>query len=334
MPVDALIQGLQEPTAASSAVSLPLTGARLQEPTATSSVVTPPFVRVGPQEPTIAPPTVIAPPSERMRPEEPITTLSAVVTPRPEQVYFITRLLTSLLMLPYSHAFFQGLNLSELLAFDPASVGSAILEVDHPQPDSSSVVNQLIHVKDFLSAPIDTLVQDSSAVRHILEEINSQLPIALQIKLWPTGHLPCFRARIEQARHRIEIRRSQAPLKANIAERCWSLNEKKVILDAKADTSVHSQQLHLLQKELEDLKARVRATEQRIQEEKDLIANSKQEVEALTAQLKVDLAELSTLSKQVVPGVDGEDEAMIAEADRVCLEAIAVIDTFLQQVYF
>jgi DNA repair exonuclease SbcCD ATPase subunit len=119
-------------------------------------------------------------------------------------------------------------------------------------------------------------------------------------------------------------------LKANIAEQCRSLNEKKVVLDAKADTSVHSQWLHLLEKELEDLKARVRATEQRIQEEKDLIANSKREAEALTAQLKVDLAELSTLSKQVVSGVDGEDEAVIAEVDHVRLEAIAAIDTFHQ----
>jgi hypothetical protein len=100
-------------------------------------------------------------------------------------------------MLPCSHAFFQGLNLSELLAFDPASLGSTIIEVDDPPSDSTSVVNQLIHMKDLLSAPIDTLVQDSSAVRHILEEINSQLPVALQIKLWQTGHLPCFRAKIE-----------------------------------------------------------------------------------------------------------------------------------------
>jgi hypothetical protein len=63
MPVDALIQGLQEPTAASSAISLPPKGARLQEPIATSSAVTPPFESVGPQEPIIASPTVIAPPS-------------------------------------------------------------------------------------------------------------------------------------------------------------------------------------------------------------------------------------------------------------------------------
>jgi predicted nucleic acid-binding Zn-ribbon protein len=120
-------------------------------------------------------------------------------------------------------------------------------------------------------------------------------------------------------------------LKANIAERCRSLNEKKAVLDAKVDASAHSQRLLLLlEKELEDLKARVRATEQHIQEEKDLIASSQQEAEALTAQLKMDLAELSALSKQVVPGVDEEDEAVIAEADCVRPEAIAVIDEFLQ----
>jgi hypothetical protein len=147
--------------------------------------------------------------------------------------------------------------------------------------------------------------------------------VALQIKLRPTGHIPFFRARVAQARHSIETRHSQTPLKANIAERCQSVNERKAVLDAKADMSVHTQRLLLLEKELEDLK-------KRIQEEKDLIASSKREAETLTAQLKVDLAELSALSKQVVPGVDEEDEAGIAEADRVCLEAITAIDEFLQ----
>jgi hypothetical protein len=53
-------------------------------------------------------------------------------------------------------------------------------------------------------------------------------------------------------------------LKADITERCRLLNEKKVALDTKTDTSTHSQRLQLLEKELEDLKAKVRATEQRI----------------------------------------------------------------------
>jgi hypothetical protein len=86
---------------------------------------------------------------------------------------------------------------------------------------------------------------------------------------------------------------------------------------------VHTQRLLLLEKELEDLK-------KRIQEEKDLISSFEREAEVLTAQLKVNLAELSALSKQVMAGVDEEDEAVIAEADRVRLKAIAAIDEFLQ----
>jgi peptidoglycan hydrolase CwlO-like protein len=41
-----------------------------------------------------------------------------------------------------------------------------------------------------------------------------------------------------------------------------------------------------LERELEDLKAKVRATEQCIQDEKDLITRSQPEAENLTAQLK------------------------------------------------
>jgi predicted nucleic acid-binding Zn-ribbon protein len=119
-------------------------------------------------------------------------------------------------------------------------------------------------------------------------------------------------------------------MKADIAERCRLLNEKNVALDAKADTSAHSQRLQLLEKELEDLKAKVWAIEQRIQKEKTLIASSKREVEDLTAQLKIELVELSTLSREVVSGEDKDDEVVIAEADRIRLEAIAAIDEFLQ----
>jgi hypothetical protein len=77
-----------------------------------------------------------------------------------------------------------------LLSFDPASVGSAILEVDDHQPDPTGVASQLLRVKGFLSAPIDALVWDSDAVRQILEEIKSQLPEVLQIKLWPNRTPP------------------------------------------------------------------------------------------------------------------------------------------------
>jgi hypothetical protein len=157
--------------------------------------------------------------------------------------------------------------------------------------------------------------------------------VSLQVKLLPAGYLPSFRAKVAEARHRIETRRSQSLLRTIITERCQSVNKKKAALDAKADMSASTQRLHLLERELEDLEAKVRATKQRIQEEKDLIAGSKQEAAVLTAELKVDLAELSGLSKQVVPGADEEDEAVIAEVDRIRLDAIAAINDFLQKTY-
>jgi hypothetical protein len=47
-------------------------------------------------------------------------------------------------------------------------------------------------MKDMLPALIDTLVQDSDKMKHLLEEIQPQLPEVLQIKLWPAGHLSFF----------------------------------------------------------------------------------------------------------------------------------------------
>jgi hypothetical protein len=117
-------------------------------------------------------------------------------------------------------ASFQGFNFSELLSFDPASIGSVLLDVDDQQLQPTGIVNQLRHMKDLLSAPIDTLVQDSDEMKHILAEIQPQFPEVLQIKLWPVRHLPFFQAQVEKAHCRIEARRSQASLKADITEKC------------------------------------------------------------------------------------------------------------------
>jgi hypothetical protein len=113
-------------------------------------------------------------------------------------------------------ASFQGFNFSELLSFDHASIGSVLLDLDDQQLQPTGVMNQLQHMKDLLSALIDTLVQDSDEMKHLLEEIQPQLPEVLQIKLWPAEHLPFFRAKVEKAHRRIEACRSQASLKADI----------------------------------------------------------------------------------------------------------------------
>jgi sulfur transfer protein SufE len=118
-------------------------------------------------------------------------------------------------------------------------------------------MSQLRRMKDLLSAPIDTMVQDSGEMKHLFEEIQPQLPKVLQIKLWPAGHLPFFRDKVEKAHHRIKACHSQASLKADIAEKCRLVNDKNAALDAKTDTSTSSQRLELLERELEDLKERV-----------------------------------------------------------------------------
>jgi chromosome segregation ATPase len=205
------------------------------------------------------------------------------------------------------------------------------LEADDSPSGLTSAADQLLRVKDLLSGSISALIQDSSAIKQILDEVSSQLPVSLQVKLLPAGHLSSFQTKVAEARRRIETRRSQSLLRTIIAEMCQSINKKKAALDAKIDTSASAHRLHLLEKELEDLEAKVQATKQRIQEEKNLIAGSKQEAEVLTTELKTDLAELNSLNKQVVPGADEEDEAVLAEVDRIRLDAIAAIDAFLLQ---
>jgi hypothetical protein len=75
------------------------------------------------------------------------------------------------------------------------------------------------------------------------------------------------------------------------------VNDKKAPLDAKTDTSASSQRLDILERGLEDLKERVRATERLIQDEKNFMASSKQEAEDLATQLKIEHVELSILSQ-------------------------------------
>ena len=102
---------------------------------------------------------------------------------------------------------------------------------------SANLEDQLQLIKELLSTPIVTLVDDSSRIKEILEQIDSQLPESLRVKLWPAGHLPFFRAEVKAAQQRIELRHSQIPLKADIAQKCKLLNQKKATLDAKADIS-------------------------------------------------------------------------------------------------
>ena len=196
---------------------------------------------------------------------------------------------------------------------------------------SANLAHQVQFIKDILSAPITALVDDSSKIKNIFEQIESQLPEPLQIKLWPASNLPFFRIEVNKAQQRMEARRSQASLKADITQKCKALNQKKATLDIKADVSANMNRLDLLKKELAELEQKVRTTKELIQAEETSIANSKQETQEIAEQIQAEFAEISTLSRQIVTGDDKDDEAIIARADSVRTEAIHAIEEFMNQ---
>ena len=265
------------------------------------------------------------PPAET---QEPITSSSAVPLVSGE-VYSFRLAYLFLLMHTDAISVCQGYDVSGLLTFDPESIEPApSTACDEPLP--SAIRHHFQRLKALLSSPIETLVEDSEEVKSILEEIKDHLPVTLEVKLWPAATLSFYGSRVKLSRQRIDSRHAQLPLKADIADKCQRLNEKKAALDAKTDTSVSTAKLEALRKELENLEEKVRATKQLIYDEEALIARSQEEAEGLKAQLKTDLAEIRALNKQLVTGEDKDDEAEIALVDRFRADALRALEAFLQ----
>ncbi|KAK1683784.1 hypothetical protein QYE76_044632 [Lolium multiflorum] len=221
----------------------------------------------------------------------------------------------------------KGYDLSNLLTFDPESIEPTAKASEASGPNATQ--GQLQQLKALLSSSIETLVEDTEGIKNILEDLQPHLPVTLQVKLWPVVTLSAYRSRVTLARQRIGLRHAQLPLKADIADKCQRLNEKKAALDAKTDTSTSTAELEILRKELEDLEERVRVTKQLIQDKEALIARSHEEAEGLKAELKTDLAEIRALNKQLVTGQDEDDEAEIAEVDRVRASRPCALEAFL-----
>ncbi|KAK1608931.1 hypothetical protein QYE76_032604 [Lolium multiflorum] len=219
---------------------------------------------------------------------------------------------------------------SQSVADKAATLAKPPAETQEPITSSSAAPMVLGELKALLSSSIETLVEDTEGIKSILEDLQPHLPVTLQVKLWPVVTLSAYRSRVTLARQRIGLRHAQLPLKADIADKCQRLNEKKAALDAKTDTSTSTAELEILRKELEDLEERVRVTKQLIQDKEALIARSHEEAEGLKAELKTDLAEIRALNKQLVTGQDEDDEAEIAEVDRVRASALCALEAFLQ----
>jgi hypothetical protein len=79
----------------------------------------------------------------------------------------------------------QKFDLSGLLSFDPCSVGVARPEAEAETAGSqpTELIGRLHRIKELLSAPVEALVQTSDEVKHLLNEVETQLPEALLIKL-------------------------------------------------------------------------------------------------------------------------------------------------------
>ncbi|KAK1618095.1 hypothetical protein QYE76_023612 [Lolium multiflorum] len=193
--------------------------------------------------------------------------------------------------LGFAMAALKGCDLSNLLTFDPESIEPATSKAGE-EPSPSTVHGPLQRLKALLSSSVETLVENPEAVKGILEDIQPHL--------------------------------------RDTADKCQRLNEKKAALDAKTDTSANSAELETLRKELENLEERVRVTKQLIQDKETLIARSQEEAKGLTADLKTDLAEIRALSSQLVTGKDEDDEAEIAEVDRIRADALHALNAFLQ----
>ncbi|KAK1601365.1 hypothetical protein QYE76_037619 [Lolium multiflorum] len=174
----------------------------------------------------------------------------------------------------------KGYDLSNLLTFDPEFIEPSARASEESGPNATP--GQLQQLKALLSSSIETLVEDTEGIKSILEDLQPHLPVTLQVKLWPVVTLSAYS------------------------------------FGRKTDTSTTAE-LEILRKELEDLEERVRVTKQLIQDKEALIARSHEEAEGLKAELKTDLAEIRALNKQLVTGQDEDDEAEIAEVDRVVL---------------
>lgn len=223
----------------------------------------------------------------------------------------------------------QDLDLSGLLSFDPATIRSTT-SATNVQP--VAIMDRLRHVKGLLSAPIETLVRDSEEVRRTLEEIEPELPEALHARVWPTGFFPFYKGKLMSARRRIEARRSQLPLKAEIAQKCQLLNDQKAVLDAKIDTSAITQELELGEGigRSQSKSSGNRAAHPGEENSYSKLQAGSRGSDYPDASGTCRIGYLA-LRQQLVSGRDEDDEAIIAEIEDVRVEAISAIEEFIQK---
>ena len=94
--------------------------------------------------------------------------LGPTITSFSEQVTILNQLITPLMHFApkLTPIFSQGFDISDLLSFDPATMGLTALGAKVPTPQqSANLADQLQLIKGLLSAPISTLVDDSREIQ-------------------------------------------------------------------------------------------------------------------------------------------------------------------------
>ena len=145
---------------------------------------------------------------------------------------------------PHLTLAFQDPDVLELLSFDPSELGPA-----SPPPKAASAKDNLLRLKALLEGPVDAVVQNCSEVAGALRDLEGLMPVHLLVRLHVAGQLSSMRPLVEGARQRMALRGLQAPLKAEIWERCTRLNAKDA-LDAKIHASSNTARLDTLKQEL------------------------------------------------------------------------------------
>ena len=137
---------------------------------------------------------------------------------------------------------------------------------------------------------------------------------------------------LEGACRRIVLRGTQAPLEAEIQTLCARMSDKKVVLETKINVSNDVAELDALRQRLRALEEEAQVVRESIAQKEGSLAASRREVHDLSSELKADIATLKNLCRRLVGGDNQADEALIAGADHIRLEALAAVRDLLPRI--
>lgn len=223
-----------------------------------------------------------------------------------------------------------------LLTFDPSNFIVDISETSREEAITTQLPSEIIHglrtLVKTLETPAEKLVETSESIKEVLSTISADIPEDLQKVLAPISSLGLFRARVKTSVTRIKARQSQLPLRKTIANKCQQLNQQKLAL---GDTTIPSNllsEIDTLKASKQNLEEKLKQIQQEIADVNNLLEKRNREFEqigknreTLAQAIQKEWADVQQLSQHIIPGTDEEDQAVFAEIDRLCNNAITKI---------